>query len=212
MADGLIVVVGAPRSGTSITCHVLQALGVDFGGPLVGTAKSNPHGFMEHRTVREEVTKPTLLGMGFDPRGQGPLPPRSWEPLEDEIEPFRRLMLTALEGAEAVKDPKLLLLWPLVDAAFPEARWIFVRRESRHVVESMYRVRWMRLGSLRATRMYVREIEGRMELAGPQVGAVEVWPDPSDKESFLGMAEALGLEWDDGAVRGVLDPGIWSGP
>lgn len=207
----MIFVTGAPRSGTSLVCQVLAAHGINFGGPLVGPGRANPRGFFEHGLVRDQVLKPILTSIGADPRGQKPLPPRRWEPTDGEVARFRHDVLAALGTAEAYKDaPKILLLWPLFHAAFPEARWVFVYRRAADVARSCNRTSFMRAYQTEAAwGTYVLEIATRMAAVGPVVGQIPVWPDPNDPRSFRGMVKALGLEWDPAAVEEVCDPSIW---
>ena len=52
----MIVVVGVPRSGTSLCCQALERLGVSFGGPLIEGDSANPWGYYEHRELMEQAT------------------------------------------------------------------------------------------------------------------------------------------------------------
>ena len=71
--DRPILVTGLPRSGTSIVAGSLKRCGAWL-GRTVGRGHSNPKGFFENRTLREQVNKGILEALGSDPLGVSSLP------------------------------------------------------------------------------------------------------------------------------------------
>lgn len=202
-------VTGAPRSGTSLTCQVLAACGADFGTNLAHANKHNPHGYMEDTALRSRVTKPWLERIGADRIGQWPLPDQAWRPTASEVEAFHADAVTYMRAPYA-KDPKILPLWPLFDAAFPDARWVLVRRDAESIAESCLRTRFMMRFETRPEWIrWAHEMAKRIDDAAAYTDAVEVWPDPSDPECFREAVEFCGLGWNRSAVEAVCHPEDW---
>lgn len=199
----MIFITGLPRSGTSVTCRALQALGVDFGTErsLAKPTKHNPTGFMENLAVRQDTVKPILETLGADPKGQGPLPPRRLQIEQWDTDAVRDRVLEQLEEAEAYKDAKLVLLWSLWVAAFPEARWVIVRRDREAVVRSCLRTSFMRRFETEADwNEWADEYEARRDDLSGSVDHVSVEPGP-DPDCFRPLADFLGAQWTDKAAR-----------
>lgn len=201
----MIIVVGMGRSGTSMTCGVLAACGADF-GKTIGPHPENPRGFFEHRGVRDNVIKPILRRAGADPLGQTHLPAPEDMPHEPR---FRDQIEQALNGANAMKCAKAMLLWPLFVEHFPDARYVIVRRSREQVIASCERTSFMRhRGDWGA--WYDGNVE-RLEEIKARLPSVEVWPDPNDPDVFMEAVDHCGLEFDRDAVDDALMPEAWHG-
>jgi hypothetical protein len=191
---------------------VLKASGLHFGGPLKMTRRPyQPRGFFEHRGVRDKIVKPKLRRLGADPVGQHPLPPRDLNPTELEVRTFAKKVRNKLNGAEAYKDAKALLLWPYFRRGFPDALWILVRRDRKAIAKSCLRTPFMKNRQYLAGWLdWVDEHLKRMEDLKESGAAVfEFWPDPTEAESFRPMVEAVGLEFDVRNVKRALVPQAW---
>lgn len=192
------LITGVPRSGTSLTARVLQACGLDFGAV-------NP--LHERSEVRDGVVKPFLKVAGFDPFCRSPLPTLDGLPLDT---PFRDNVLAALDGADAYKDPKAILMWPVWRAAFPEARWVVVRRDRRAIAASCQRTSWM-WGQLEPHKRepwletHLTRLEEVQAVCDPNV-VEPINPDGSTNVLQLqALVRALGLTWDDEAVFAAME-------
>lgn len=207
----LVFITGAARSGTSMVAGVLKACGLDLGGPLVKATRHNPRGFFEHRAIRQKVIKPLLRAHGWDPRGQRKLPPRDMTFSAAQVAQLRRAIRVRLDGGRGYKDAKVLLVWPLFRAAFPDARWVLVRRDPKEIVASCIRTPFMKGRKYKQGWIeWVQEHEFRMEdLKASRANLVEVWPDPDEVGSFREAVAHAGLRWDPGAVRRALQPSAW---
>jgi hypothetical protein len=195
----LTLVTGAARSGTSLTTAVLAAHGARLG---------NVNRLNEHQGVRENVLKPLLRAAGADPLGQWPLPSINDLPA---VQNLRRDTLAALGPADTYKDAKLCLTWPCWDRAFPEARWIVVRRPADGIIGSCLRTPFMRAhdtadGWHRWLDHHLAQFNA-MRSAG--LDMVEVWPDPADPETFRPAVEHAGLTFDADTARACVDPHLW---
>lgn len=69
----------------------------------------------------------------------------------------------------------------------------------------------VRFSTLDQWREWARDQHARMDDLVAATNAVEVWPDPTDAESFRAAMNALGLTWDRPAVDRVLHPESWGG-
>jgi len=195
----LTLVTGAARSGTTLTTAVLAAHGARLG---------HVNQLNEHTGVREKILKPLLRAAGADPRGQFPLPRLDDLPTAPDL---RRDTLAALGLADTYKDAKLCLTWPCWDRAFPDARWIIVRRDTEGIVGSCLRTPFMRAYDTAAGwRAWVQVHEMQFNaIRSAGLNVVEVWPDPADPESFRRAVEHAGLTFDAGAAAGCVDAEKW---
>jgi hypothetical protein len=149
---GDVVVVGAPRSGTSLVAQLLASGGLDFGDHLLPPTEANPHGFLEDTRLTDlddELLAPHVVG-----RGPWPVPHRrlAWlgVPADDVVidatAAQRERMAALLDGAGhsgrvgrfGLKDPRLvwtLDVWrPLLR---PGTRLVAVTRDPDEVAVSL---------------------------------------------------------------------------
>ncbi len=213
-----ILVLGPPRSGTSLVAGCLACCGAWLGHTF-GAAPANPKGFFESVQLREGVNKAILTALGCDPLGVADLPPLDGLPVQPEM---REAILAAIRGEGYAgagpwlfKDAKLTLLWPVWRAMFPDARWVIVRRREDDVVRSCLNTDFMvqhssdpafwrrfiaaydeRLDRLKAAGPWWREIQADALVGG-------------DLAALRARVEALELTWDQAAVTGFITPGHW---
>jgi hypothetical protein len=105
-----LMVMGPPRTATSVLSGLLSMGGVWFGDPedYRPVADSfNPAGYYELRTVNR-ISIDALAGYGFD-RWGGPLPPQTSPAITDRMRAF----VETMDGHElwAIKAPRLALTW-----------------------------------------------------------------------------------------------------
>lgn len=214
-----IFVLGIPRSGTSMIAGALHLCGAWIGATVPG-GPSNPEGFFENVALRERVLKPMLERQGADPLGVRALPELDrLTPLPElKNEVLRHLAQENYSGGDRAwlyKDCKLTLVWPIWRAAFPDARWIIVRRPAEDIVRSCLRTRFMNQHSLDPDfwRAWIGEYEKRLEaLKSSGVWWREIDSHEavtSDLDPIRSLANDLGLKWDDRAVRAFVKPQYW---
>ena len=214
-----IFVLGIPRSGTSMITGALHLCGAWIGATVPG-GPSNPEGFFENVALRERVLKPMLEHQGADPLGVRALPELDrLTPLPElKQEVLRHLAQENYPGGDwawLYKDCKLTLVWPVWRAAFPDARWIIVRRPPEDIVRSCLRTRFMNQHSLDPDfwRSWIGEYERRLEaLKSSGVWWREIDSHAavtSDLDPIRSLVNDLGLKWDEPSVRAFIKPQHW---
>lgn len=202
----MIFITGAARSGTSLTSKIIQAHGVSLGG-----APNRINRLFENTDVRENVIKPYLRSIGADPLGQNPLPDTDNLPL---IPDFRSQVAKFIDPVEpwAYKCAKATLIWPVFHEAFPEAKWVIVRRDKRKIAESCVRTDFMRAyKDVEGWESWVEAHERRFEKMRQSLNYIETWPDRYvlDPVEFKPVAEFCGVEFSEDIVRSSFDGNKW---
>jgi len=205
----MIFITGAARSGTSLTTQILQAHGCYLG------RKNEVNSLYENIGVRQKVLKPYLSSVGADPRGQSVLPDtnnlRRDRDIKDRVESFFK------DGPEpwAYKDAKLTLVWPVWADAFPEAKWVIVRRKSEKIVDSCIRTNFMRHhgDNKEGWLDWVKEHETRFDDMKANLNYVEVWTDEyiQNSDAFAPVTMFLGLKFNAQTVKSNIKMNMWHG-
>lgn len=200
-----IFILGLPRSGTSMIAGSLHLCGAWVGETIPGGGIENPEGFFENRFLREAVYKKILAGTKADPLGIEPLPDLETLPQVNDLYQTAYDLLNH-EGYDfkqpwRFKEPKLCLLWPVYYKAFPNARWIVVRRDEDAVIDSCMRTSFMaRHGKDRIFwRQWTKEYLRRLDVLKTTVPyAWEIWSQPlidGDLTDLRNLVEWLNLDW-----------------
>ncbi|HEU5150617.1 MAG TPA: sulfotransferase [Iamia sp.] len=114
-----VVVLGAPRSGTSLVAQLLASGGIGFGDHLLPPSPANPRGFLEDVRVTDlddELLAPHVVGRGALPVPEARL---AWAGAPDEgavitADPHQRRRMEDLlvaGGPLGLKDPRFV--WTL---------------------------------------------------------------------------------------------------
>lgn len=217
-----IIITGCARSGTSLTAGILHRCGA-FGGIMTGATAANQKGQFENLEIRQNLVKPYLRSLGADPLGQKPLPDpgRCWG--DAARLDWRRKIEGVMHqqgykgGPWFYKGAKCCLVWPLWHEAFPEARWILVRRRDEEIVNSCLRTSFMRAYRDReGWQEWVDHHKARFEEIKEACSSnvMEVWPYLAVKGELAqveAMIEWLGLQWEEKRVREFVSPELWHG-
>lgn len=220
-----ILITGAARSGTSMTGGTINICGA-YGGKLSEGTRFNPKGMFENGAVRNTLVKPFLRSINCDPLGQNPLPKISVMKNIAEKEKFvaewkRKFLDLVFESRNVNRDSpwfykgaKMCLMWPLWHAAFPDAKWVIVRRDTEDIVASCLRTSFMRAYRNRSGwLLWVSEHERRFEeMIDAGLNVVEVWPHrmiAGDFSEIQLVINKLGLKWERDKVVDFIDPGLW---
>lgn len=145
-----VVIVGAPRSGTSLVAQAVASGGVGFGDHLLPASDANPRGFLEDVRITDlddELLAPHVVGRGLLPVPEARL---AWAGVPDpgaiiSADPDQRQRMAALVAAPGpigVKDPRLvwtLDAWRSILA--PGAAFVAVVRHPAEVAASL-RAMW----------------------------------------------------------------------
>lgn len=197
----MILITGAARSGTSLTCEIFEACGAEFG-------KTN--GLKENTFVRNRIVKPYLSSIGCDPLAQNPLP------LKKDLRPdpeWREKVLAGLDGVKIYKGAKMCLMWEIWHKAFPEAKWVIVRRDNEGIVDSCLRTSFMRAyNTADGWQKWLDVHLKRFEEMKQHLDVVEVWPkhfkDDKDCGCMQEAVEFCGFEWNEDAARSRINPSL----
>lgn len=219
MCESPILITGAARSGTSLTAGCVDACGA-YGGRICGATSANKKGQFENTALRNSIIKPFLKAMQCDPLGQKPLP----EIHDMMIYPsFHADTLDTVlgQGWDGTttwywKGAKLCLIWPVVRNAFPDSKWLIVRRNKKDIVNSCLKTHFMRKRkTAKEWEEWVDEHLSRFEEMKKAFGdqVMEVWPTKmveGDLSEIKTAIKWLGLEWDQSAVENFVDVRLWS--
>ena len=219
--DNVILITGCPRSGTSMTAGVINICGAWGGDMQDDTYKQAKKAMYENQVVRSEV-KSLLEDMGVDPKGQNPLPDIKEVFKFADVFTWRALfyLIMKRQGYKdeslplMYKGAKMCLIWPLWHKAFPNAKWVLVRRRSEDIVYSCLRTGFMsaykdKEGWLFWVREHMKLFKQMFE-AGLNIR--EVFPQEMINGNFIEIESVinwLGLEWKEEEVKKFISPELW---
>ena len=216
-----ILITGVPRSGASMIASVINMCGA-FGGNM------SKRGMFGNDKIREELVNPYFKELGADLLGQYPLPkadelsiPTAWRSRVEQImyiEGFKT-------GPWMYKDARLSLMWPVWNYAFPNAKWIIVRRRTGDIINSCLHTGFMKAFSSPENQKavgvntkeegwlwWVHQYEERfVEMITEGVNCKVIWPDRmvhGDYQQMYQTLEWLGLSWKS-EVLSLIDPLLW---
>lgn len=222
-----ILITGCARSGTSMVAGVINLCGA-FGGNMSGPNKNNEKGMFENVHIRNQILKPYLRKLGVDALGQYPLPdvtklsiPSDWQSRIERV--IRDEGYSG--GSWMYKGAKACLTWPVWNYAFPNAKWIIVRRRTGDIVSSCIKTNFMRAFQRKQFQQavdvtnerdgwlwWVHQHEKRfVEMINEGLNCKIIWPERmvhGDYTQIYEMVEWLGLEWKS-EVLNFIDPKLW---
>jgi len=222
-----ILITGAARSGTSMVAGVINMCGA-FGGVMSGPTKNNQRGMFENAHIRNSIVKPYLRSIHADPMCQYPLPDVERLPIPNDWgrEIWRVMLREGYQaGAWMYKGAKMCLMWPVWHHAFPDAKWIIVRRKTGDIINSCLKTGFMRAfrdvafqKAVGATteaegwKWWVHQHEQRfIEMITEGLNCKVVWPERMVQGNYQQMYETiewLGLRWKS-EVLTFIDPKLW---
>ena len=222
-----ILITGCARSGTSMVAGAIHLCGA-FGGIMAGPNKHNAKGMFENTVIREQIVKPYLRELGVDPMCQYPLPDINNLPIPaDWADRVKRVMVEQgyKGGPWFYKGAKMCLMWKVWHYAFPNAKWIIVRRRTGDIVNSCLRTGFMRAFKREEFRKavgarteqegwiwWVRQHEQRfVEMITEGLNVKVVWAHRmvyGDYRQMMETVEWLGLKWNS-EVLNFIDPKLW---
>jgi len=222
-----ILITGCARSGTSLVAGVINQRGA-FGGKMSGPTLNNAKGMFENAQIRNNIVKPYFRSLNVDPLGQYPLPviegmvpPVGWSTKIEQI-----MLNEGYEGGPWMyKGAKLCLHWPVWNDAFPNAKWIIVRRKTSDIIHSCLRTGFMRAfigkGNQRSVGAkdewegwlwWVHQHEERfVEMMQAGLNCKVIWPErmvDGDYTQIKEMLKWLDLEWGP-EVMDFIEPKLW---
>ncbi|HTL19042.1 MAG TPA: sulfotransferase [Patescibacteria group bacterium] len=147
----IVVVLGMPRSGTSLLTNLLQGLGINLGDKLAAADANNPTGYWEHEDICQ-AQEDLLRQLGrrwIDPTGTFPLP-SGWaqspeaQSCKSRLAAIVEAELSRHAGLWGFKDPRtsrLLLMWQEIFAELNvEPVYVLAVREPASSIESLMKM------------------------------------------------------------------------
>lgn len=192
-----ILVLGAPRTGTSCVAGMLAAGGARVPGPAVRNW-DNAHGHFEATAAVRLSDR--VLSLSGGSWMQAPAALR-WDA---EAEAERDRLLLPVDGRPALlKDPRMLLCWPFWSGGGQALRLVGTVRHPLAAARSMSA--WRRIGLDDGLRLWLAHARVLLELARSQgVPLVDIDAEPA---AFLARMAALAPEgFDRAAMAAHYDP------
>ena len=195
-----IFVTGAERSGSSIIARIFSICGAWTGGC---------DNMMRNKQLKKLVDDYYTV-IEKDVKGQNPLPdtqklfiPTEWR---DGVERIKNNEYKVW----LYKDSRLCQTWPIWHHAFPEARWIIVRRRTGDIITSCMKTYFMNeYDDEEGWKAWVKYHEQRfVEMIDAGVNCKVIWPErmvQGDYRQIYEMLEWCGLRWRSEIVK-QIDP------
>jgi hypothetical protein len=182
-----------------------------------GPNKYNAKGMFENVNIKMMLDKPYLKSIGCDPRGQYPLPdtktlriPNDWRERVEAI----FLQEGYKGGPWFIKLARACQTWPVWHHAFPDAKWVIVRRRDTDIIKSCLNTSFM---------SHYKDAEGWqtwvdhhkrcfVEMVEEGLNVKQIWPErmiTSDYSGLHDMVEWLGLQWKPEEVEQFVSPKLW---
>jgi len=218
-ANKPVLILGLPRSGTSMITGLLQLSGLWLGDTVPGGTQENMKGFFESKIIREQITKMILARLGCDPLGVQKLPDLNALP---DGRGMRNLVLKAISidkydgnSRWGYKDAKTSLIWPMWRDAFPAATYIIVERDPEEVVRSCLNTSFMKQHSTDPDywRQFINEYQKRLTiLENSQEMVMKINSNDivrGDLTTFKDLVTTLALNYCEADYAEFVDNNLW---
>ena len=203
-AEVPLLILGGHRSGTSLVSGLFWHAGLHMGG-LVPAGPDNPRGFFESAEVLA-AHEALLAAQERD----WTCPPHRLDPHACDLEPLAAVVsrLASAGRPWGVKDPRLLFLLPAWLEILPAMRLVGVLRHPAAVAASLAARNGFSPPVARAlaAAQLARLAALQRELGFPVLDYDG--PRPALLAGTQAVAEAMGLQWDEGAAGNLFDPGL----
>ena len=199
-----VFVTGVERSGISIVAKIINLCGA-FCGNITE---------MQENIRLKQMVDYYYDGGGFDRLGQNPIPNpgKLWIPTDWNNCILRRLKNEKYDGKEIwmYKSSRICQIWPVWNYAFPNARYIIVRRKTSDIIESCMKTAFMkgfedREGWLNWIHIHEKRF---CEMIEAGLNCKVIWPERmmrGDYYQIYEMLDWLGLDWNEEIVQ-TIDP------
>lgn len=200
-----ILITGIERSGSSIVARIIASCGT-FTGKVTE--------MQENKGIRNLIGSYFEDNFGISEKQQTPFPPIGQLPIPSGVGKLIE-NLVALEGKKEdqkwmYKSHRIAQIYPIWQYAFPNAKYIIVRRRTTDIIQSCLKTGFMTaydtqegwLGWIHEQeKLFVGMIEAGLNCK-------QIWPERmvyGDYSQVYEMLEWLGLEWNDNIV-GLVTP------
>ena len=205
-----ILITGCPRSGASMIAAAMKICGA-FGGELSSRGST----MNSNIKICEQLVKPYLTANGIDPEGQHPLTGNNY--IHSKWNELVTRLIEAdgyTRGTWMYKDSRNALMWEVWNYAFPNARWIIVRRKTSDIIDSCLKTKYMNAYTTKEQWLeWVHEYEHRfVEMIEAGLNCKQIWPERMVNNDYSQMDETIqwaGLHWRK-EVMDTIDPMLWN--
>ena len=185
-----ILITGAPRSGSSMIAATINLCGA-FGGNM------SKRGMYCNDMIHEELVKLRLDKIKTSLNHI----PMNWK---GEVEMIMRIQ-GYKGGAWMYKDHNSALIWKTWHSAYPNAKWIIVRRRTGDIIQSCIKTKYMtehsdEEGWLKLVHMYEEKF---VEMITAGLNCKIIWPERmvnGDYQQIYEVCDWLGLSWKEEAL------------
>lgn len=209
-----IFITGVERSGSSIVARIVAMCGVHTGEVTE----------MQENKQLKELMSSLYVKNELDPRGQFPIPLSGENDLYHYNWKAMTLSCIAKPGCATIqnltwmyKSSRIAQIWPIWHNAFPDAKWIIVRRRTGDIIQSCIKTGFMTAYANKAVLQQINakdEAEGWLwwvheqekhfsDMIEAGVQYKEIWPERmaiGDYEQIKELITWLDLEWNEKVV------------
>lgn len=133
-----VFIVGLPRTGTSFLANLIKEMGFSLGNydSYIKFEDSDRKGYAEHMRLNS-ISNNILEELGYDYFFNLPESPI---PYSNSLRKYLNqiIKISNEECVEAYKDNKLIAVSDVFHTAFPNAKWVYIRRD----INATYKSRW----------------------------------------------------------------------
>lgn len=199
-----ILITGIERSGSSIVAKIISMCGAYSG-------KTNE--MQENLSIKRLMDWYYIEKLGIPANGQNPLPNTRRLPSVSDL----GVSISNLLGEQGYnrskswlyKSSRLAQTWPIWNQAYPNAKWIIVRRRTGDIIQSCLKTGFMNAYSDQVGWLgWVHDHEKYfVEMIEKGLNCKIVWPERMASGDFEQMQEAiewLNLSWDSEIEKLIL--------
>jgi len=212
-----VLITGASRSGTSMIGGIINLCGA-YGGEM--------NQMFENTNVLKNIVRPYLQANKADQYGQYPLPDVNSLEIPVSFASDVLKVINYTNGTWMCKGSQMALMYPVWHYAFPNAKWIVVRRRDDDIVDSCMHTAYMNAFDKEenikavgakdkkdAWYWWVRQHNRRFsEMVEQGLNCKQIHPERmvyGDYSQIYEMLDWLGLEWDSKIVD-FIEPKLWN--
>ena len=185
-----VFITGIERSGSSIVTKIIRSCGA-FTGVV--------NEMQENVSIKVVVDHYYREQLHISEKGQKPLPNiRLLPPISDLSGTLSTILgdqgYTGLQ-TWLYKSSRLAQTWPIWDKAYPNAKWVIVRRRTGDIIQSCMKTGFMNAYSTQSGWLsWIHEHENRfVEMIEKGVNCKIIWPERMATGDFTQMQETI--EW-----------------
>lgn len=206
-----ILITGIPRSGISIIAGVINHCGA-YGGVK---AEEDYDGRcpMEHEKIKSLIMKPLMNGLCQNSMPSTKDCHRVASPLSEALRRRVQRFIDHPDGAWFYASSQLCLTWPIWHEAFPNAKWIIVRRDDKDIIDACMKTTYMKAYSdASGWQSWIDKYRAKFDEMLNIQYLSNVWPNKSidgNIDDLQRLIKNFELKWDAERVADFLSPILW---